>query len=247
LVVRKLQERRPSVFLGGRFAVPVTSLPPDALPLAISATERIFVLDRQLYVEAGGVVTRWLALPERAHVVVRGPNAAMIGDSILDGALPNLPAALPAWELTVDAESGRTSSGGRPLVPAAVAARPEVAVLELGTNVEDPTVFRANADAMLSELVRIPLVVWVVPHTPSDLGPAMGREIREAVAAHPNATTADWDSFVPDGALMPDGVHLLADRQALFAEFLGSFLNGWLAVVRGRGAVSCLDPVRSSL
>jgi hypothetical protein len=247
LVVRRLRDRRPAVYLGGRFAVPIRGVDRDAVTLGISATERIVTVDGELLVETGGVTTRWLRLPRRARVVSHGPDAAMLGDSLLDGATPSLPSVLPAWGLEVDAVSGRTSTAGRPLVAGLIASDPEVVVVELGTNVEDPSIFRANADAILAELSRIPLVIWVVPHTPSDLAPAMADEIRASVASHPNATAADWDAFVPADALMTDGVHLLADRQGVFAEFLGPYLAEWLTAIRGRGPAGCLDRIRGAL
>lgn len=212
----------------------------------MSASERLHVADGQLYVEASGSVTRWLTLTPSLKVVQEPPDASMIGDSILDGARDALPVVLPRWRITLDAEIGRTSSGGLSLIAQAAASAPEVVVVELGTNDEDPAVFRANAEAMLSALAPVPLVLWVVPHSPATQVPAISQELREAVALHPNAAVADWDAFAPEEALA-DGVHLLPEQQEVFTKFLAPYLSEWLAVVRGRGPASCLPAVRAAI
>jgi hypothetical protein len=246
VVVQRLGHRRSVVHLGGPFAVPVRSLPPDAVEIGVSASERVHVADGQLFVEASGSITRWLALRRSRRILRAPPDAWMVGDSILDGARDALPAVLPRWRITVDAEIGRSSSGGLfPLAQAAIA-EPEVVVVELGTNDEDPSVFRANADAMLADLASVPLVLWVVPHAPATQVPAVSQELREAVSLHPNAAVADWDAFVPE-EMLSDGVHLLPDQQAVFAEFLAPYLSQWLSAVRGHGPIGCLDTVRTAI
>jgi hypothetical protein len=244
LVARGLGRRRRLVYLGGRFAVPVRKMPEGSVPMGVNAVERVYGIDGQLYVDASGTISRWLALPLDG-AVSGGPDATMIGDSILDGARTLLPDALPRWMIVLDAKIGRDSSAGYPLVVSAPASDPEVVVIELGTNDEDPSAFATNAEAMLSALPEVPLVLWVVPHGPGSLVPTLGRAVREAVAEHPNAATADWDTFVPDDALA-DGVHLLPERQGLFPEFLAPYLNEWLAAARGRGPAGCLDAVRGA-
>lgn len=246
VVVQRLGRRRSLVHLGGRFAVPVRALPLGAVEIGVSASERLHVADGQLYVEASGSVTRWLTLTPSPQIVQGPPDASMIGDSILDGARDALPVVLPRWRITLDAEIGRTSSGGLSSIAQAAAFAPEVVVVELGTNDEDPAVFRANAEAMLSALAPVPLVVWVVPHSPATQVPAISQELREAVALHPNAAVADWDAFAPEEALI-DGVHLLPEQQGVFTEFLAPYLSEWLAVVRGRGPAGCLPAVRTAI
>jgi hypothetical protein len=245
IVVQRLGRHRSLVHLGGRFAVPVRVLPPEGVEIGVSASERLHVADGQLYVEASGSLTRWLAIRPSRGVVRAPPDVWMIGDSILDGARDVLPVALPRWRMTLDAEIGRTSSGGLSPLAQAAASAPEVVVVELGTNDEDPSVFRANADTMLTALAPIPLVLWIVPHGPATQVPAVSRELREAVALHPNAAVADWDAFVPEEALA-DGVHLLPDQQEVFTEFLVPYLSEWLAAVGGRGPVGCLGTVRAA-
>ena len=246
LVVRRLGGGRSVLYLGGRFAVPVRTVPPDGVTIGVTASERLLLSGGQLYVEASGSLSRWLALSRSTPTSTGAPDAAMIGDSILDGARDVLPAALPRWRITLDAEIGRPSSGGPALVPPIVARAPDVVVIELGTNDEDPVVFRANTEAMLSALADVPLVLWLVPHAPSMQIAAVGRELREAVSAYPNTVAADWDAFVPEDALL-DGVHLLPERQDVFTGFLASYLSEWLAVVRGRGPARCLDEVRAAV
>jgi hypothetical protein len=57
-------------FLGGAYAVPVDQLPFDARELGVTGVGRVYVQSddtRSLFVEAGGVLQRWLRLPDAAR------------------------------------------------------------------------------------------------------------------------------------------------------------------------------------
>jgi hypothetical protein len=247
VIVVGVRRRRPTVFLGGRFAVPTTAVPGEAAVLGVTATERVWwTPERELFVEGGGGTGRWLRLPPtgelRAH-----PSGWLIGDSILDGASDAVMEALPRWELSVDAEAGRTAAGGMAPAASAAASAPDVVVLELGTNDADPAAFRSAAGSMSEALADVPLVVWVVPRSPKVSTAAIGDALREVAAAHPNTTTADWAAEAPVDAFSADGVHLLPDRQDVFASFISGRLTAWARAVRGEGAAGCLGRLAEAL
>jgi hypothetical protein len=246
VIVLGIRREHPAVFLGGRYAVPARSVPDGAEVLGVSATERVWRTEGgDVFVE-GAVATRWLRLPPRDALRGGPPDAWMIGDSILDGARDATLAALPRWNVTIDAVPGRTATGG--IAPVNAAAGPvEVVTIELGTNDADPEVYRAAVESMSSTLSHVPLVMWVVPRSPKVSVDAITRTLREVVAAYPNATTADWAAAAPEDAFSDDGVHLLPDRQDAFSTFLAPRLTGWSRAVRGLGATSCVSSIAAGL
>ena len=232
---------RISVFLGGTFAVPVAEVPATAALIGVSATDRVWWERGTLWVEpASGPPARWPAVPGQPRAIHRPLEVWMIGDSILDAAQLDVTELLPAWSVTVDAEVGRGAGGGVAAAAAAAAARPEAVVIELGTNDPSVSAFRSAADAILASLAAVSLVVWVVPRA-STGGPGLvAEQLREAVAAWPNATTADWSAAAPPDAFASDGIHVLPERQRDVAAFLAGTPAAWLTAVRGHGPVACV-------
>ncbi len=58
-------------YLGGRYAVPLDELPPDAHRIGIGTSGRVYEIPSvppALVVETGGTYERWLALPDTAFV-----------------------------------------------------------------------------------------------------------------------------------------------------------------------------------
>lgn len=236
----------PAAFVGGSFAVPVEEIPARAAAIGFGATGRYYRHQDDpalLYVQAGGVTERWLALP-RPGAVAAPPAAMLVGDSILDGSAAALATPLEGWDLTVDAEIGRTSIGGVAVVESA-AASPDVAVIELGTNDQSASTFRANADRILAApaVLEADLVVWVTARTPEGLSAAVNREIVSAVSSLPHATVADWDAEARVEDLADDGVHLLPSNEDVFAAFLAGVLEDWRAAVHARGPARCKNAV----
>ena len=150
-------------------------------------------------------VERWLRL--RAWATSDPPTAFVIGDSIADGAEPSILEALPDWTIGFDADhrSRDELRGDRGRSPGGL--RPDVVVLELGTNDADPVAFRENGVTLLDTLNHMPLVVWQTAHGPLENVPGVNIHIHGLVSQYPNAVVADWDSFVSDDELSPDGVH----------------------------------------
>jgi hypothetical protein len=239
---------RASLFLGGRFAVPTDAPPADPTPVGMDATQRVLVAGDLLFVDDGVGIARWLRLPRSSRGSPTTPlSAAMVGDSILDGASTVLPDALPEWELAIDGVVGRGSGTGVAVVLSAVSSAPDVLVVELGTNDEDPSVFRANADSILDSAADVSLVVWVVPRTPQTITLAIARELRRAAATRPNVVLAGWDVAAPEEALASDGVHLLPGQESVFADFLAPWLRDWVDAALGRGDTACVRDVRAAV
>jgi lysophospholipase L1-like esterase len=191
-----------------------------------------------VYVGDGESVTRWLRLPRRA--VTRPPTAFVIGDSIADGAAPFISEALPNWTIGFDAVIGRGTNSATTAAAAQGVARPDVVVIELGTNDADPAAFRENMVTMLDLLRHVPLVVWQTAHGPLTNIPAVNAHIRGTVPTYANALIADWDAFVSGGAeLSSDGVHPAAGHEDLMARLIAPLLTRWLDAASGGSATAC--------
>ena len=229
-------------YLGGRFAMPIRSLPSDAAFLGGAGDLEVYRqpgLDGRVFVADTGGLSRWLELP--GPVRVTPASVSVLGDSIALGAEPAIVEALPEWSTTIDAEIGRGSEAGVPIAAAIAAsgADPSVVVVELGTNDEDLATFATSARGILRSFEDEPLVLWVAPHAPTDVTAEVRSAIDRLVASTPNGVVADWSAAVPPDALAEDGVHLLPDRADVFAEFLARDLRAWRMAVAGSGATSC--------
>jgi hypothetical protein len=211
-------------------AVPTTGSPAD------TADE----LEPLVYVRREGVTERWLRL-ERRRAVADPPVLWMIGDSLLDGGRDDVTSALADWTLTLDAEVGRPSSAGVELAADAVEAEADVVVVELGTNDSSASAFREHLVETLEILRDVPFVLWQTVRGPEeDLTLlAVDAAIREVVGRYPNASLADWRAFVPDEALMDDGIHPAEGSEGLEAELLVPILTTWRSALAGTEVTSC--------
>lgn len=227
-------------FVGGRFALPVASLPDGSAPAGEGAGMQVYTVSEQpslLYVGEGDGVTRWLRLPRRR--VGDPPTAYVIGDSIADGASPFISGALAGWSIEFDTSIGRGTSSARTIAATQGIERPDVVVVELGTNDSDPVSFRENAVTIMASLRLVPLVVWQTAHGPSVNIPGVNTHIRGLMPEYPNTLIADWDTFVNDEDLIADGVHPAPEHQDLMARLVAPMLTRWLEVASGAGAASC--------
>jgi len=239
------RERR---YLGGAYRVAVTNLPPRARIVGSAPSGvTIYAIPHdpsRVWVRDPLGLSRWLALPAGVpwRDEGRSPNAFFIGDSITDGASPYIAAALPGWTTGFDAVVGRPSDGG--IAPAEAQAqaspRPDVVVVELGTNDGDPVAFRANMIRILSSLRDVPFVLWQTTHGPMTTIPQINAAIRAIVPRFANTAIADWDGFVTNDMLVSDGVHPQTAYEDSMATLVTPILDGWRAAVEGRGATACL-------
>jgi len=227
-------------FVGGRFAVPVDALPAEAVPIGEGADMQVYAVPGDpflLYVGEGESVARWLRLPRRA--VGNPPTAYVIGDSIADGAEPFIVDALPGWNVGFDAVIGRGTDSAIATATAQGIARPDVVVLELGTNDADPAAFRENVVTILGLLRRVPLVVLQTAHGPLTNIPGVDTHIRGTAPRYGNTLIADWDAFVDDAELSSDGVHPASGHEDLMARLIAPMLLRWLDAATGGQATAC--------
>ena len=227
-------------FIGEPWATPIDALPPQAVPVGEWSDLRVFGVPgdpRALYVLRGDTVERWLRLPRLG--VSDPPTAFVIGDSIAAGAEPFIVDALPGWTVGFDAVIGRSTDSALTTAAEQAVARPDVVVIELGTNDADPAAFLQNAVTMLDALKQIPLVVWQTTRGPLGNIAGVNIHIHGLIPLYPNAVVADWETFVTDAELSSDGVHPAAGHEDLMAQLIAPILIRWLEVARGGGAASC--------
>jgi hypothetical protein len=234
-------------FVGDRWATTLPTLPRGAYPVGEGADLQVYRLPNDpkvLYVAQGDTIQRWLRLPRLG--ASDPPTAFVIGDSIADGAEPYIQEALPTWTLGFDAVVGRGTNSALTVAAEQAAARPDVVVIELGTNDGDPAAFRENAVTMLDSLRRIPLVVWQTTHGPLENVPGVNIHIRGLAEQYPNMIVADWDSFVSDDELSSDGVHPAPGHEDLMAQLIAPILTRWLELADGGGCSSCAAAVEAA-
>jgi hypothetical protein len=257
----------PALFLGGSFAVPVKTLPahvrfagrgrgteiliadplpPDpssgASPSASPSADGIPSPDAEplVYVRHDGVTERWLRLEGR-RTRNDPPILWLIGDSILDGGRDVLEYRLADWNLTLDAEVGRSSSSGVELAQETADQGADAVVVELGTNDSSATAFRGYLIDTLNLLAGVPLVIWQTAKGPEESTniPAVDAAIREVAPSYPNVAIADWETFVPPDALQEDGIHPAEGFEHLESDLLVPMLSEWRAILSAEGSTSC--------
>ena len=222
-------ERR---FLGGTFAMPVRSLPENAEVVGVGDGAQLVTVargQRWLYTVRGSAIWRWLALPPAEEIATQTPTAFMVGDSLLDGGATAMVAALPEWNVEIDAAPGRASSTGA-VIAEGRGRDDQVVVVELGTNDRFPDSFAANADRIVSGLREVPLVLWQNVQGPPDVVPAeeINAVIGSLAGRRPNVAIADWNEAVPDEYLH-DGVHPDAAHLDAMASLIAPMLQRWRA------------------
>jgi lysophospholipase L1-like esterase len=222
-------ERR---FLGGTFAARVPVLPPDAQIVGVGeGTQVIEVpgLPDRLYTVRGTDVQRWLWLPPASTVTPGGPDAFMIGDSLLYGGQYAIANTLPGWHLGFDGENGRSSSAGVAIAQTQSALDHDVVVVELGTNDQSATAFRTDATEILAALKRVPLVLWQTVKGPPEVVHAdeVNQVIRELAGERGNVAIVDWAGLVKEEELGYDGVHPTAEHEDAMARLVAPMLRQW--------------------
>jgi hypothetical protein len=228
-------------FLGGGFAVRVSTLPSGARLAGSAAGTSVFTVDLDdpwLFVRSHGTLSRWLPLPKDAGGP-QPPRAFIVGDSIMLGAEAAVQAALPDWLLQFDDAVGRGSISGVALAAEQAGLRVDAVVVELGTNDEDPVAFRENLRQTLDSLRDVPLVVWQTAHGPLDTIPEVNAAILEELGRYPNTAIADWDAVATDDELSSDGIHPLPGSTGAIAELLAPFLKGWREAATGGRTSTC--------
>jgi len=235
-------------FLGGSYAVPVPSLPPQAFALGVTGFGALYQDPSNpsfLWIEADGVVSRWLALPNESKLA-DPVTAQMIGDSILDGGQTEVVAGLPTWQVAIDALIGRGSDGAAGVAESLPPPVANAVVIEIGVNDQSADTLTANAQRIIDALGSTRVLVWLTAHGPESQVPAVNQAIRDAMGTIPNGTVLDWDRLVPLDALSSDGIHPDSGQQGVLATLLDPFLMTWREAVEGAGPTECERAIRAA-
>jgi hypothetical protein len=233
-------------FIGGSYAVAMTSLPPSAFAIGVTGFGALYEDPsdpRYLWVEADGGVMRWLAIPNR-NKLADPVTVQMIGDSILDGGQTAVIDGLPGWQTTIDAIVGRGSDGAAGAAEALPLPTTDAVVIEIGVNDHSPDATAANAQRIVDALGEARVLVWLTAHGPDTTVPAINQAIEDTIGRIPNGTVLDWNELVPLDALNSDGVH--PDDQTVLASILDPFLQTWRDAVQGLGPTACEQTIRGA-
>jgi hypothetical protein len=235
-------------FLGGSYAVPVPALPPQAFAIGVTGFGALYQDPSDpsfLWVEADGVVSRWLALPN-ANKLSDPVTAQMIGDSILDGGQTEVIDGLPTWQIAIDALVGRGSDGAAGVAESLPPPVANAVVIEIGVNDQSAETLAANAQRIVAALGSTRVLLWLTAHGPEAQVPSINRAILDAIGQIPNGTVLDWDRLVPLDALSSDGIHPDVGQQGVLASILDPFLTTWREAVEGSGPTACERAIRSA-
>jgi hypothetical protein len=247
-------------YVGGRFAAIVAGLPSTTRFQGIGPHgEGVYWNPADaaaLYVRTGPVTRRWLRVPRLPRMApaaspvavapspsptgpASGPHAYFLGDSVLLASQPNVEAGLPDWNVTFDAEIGRTMASGLEIAQAQAPNVREVAVVHLGENdLVDPDFASQVRDLMIA-LSGADLVLWVNLHESTPLYAQFNDDLREVVAEFPNGVVADWNAVAPPEGIVSDGIHLNALGAEAFGDLILDDLIEWRAVAAARGPAGC--------
>ena len=155
----------------------------------------------------------------------------VMGDSVLLGAANEIPAALPGWQVIVDAKVSRFLNQGIEVLQARRAEIGDggVVVIQQGNNyLGSAQQFREEIDQTMSVLAGVPKVVWI---TVAEFEPSradVNREILAAAERYPNIVLADWNGIWRTnraGFASRDGLHLKPAGRAAFAQMVAQVVG----------------------
>jgi hypothetical protein len=162
--------------------------------------------------------------PNASHQSEGQRIVAIIGDSITVGSQEELVATMPLDDVEVIATSGIRLGPQREAITFAVAAQPDVLVIELGTNdvpMYTPE-FLDAIDEVLDETDALPCVRWVTVYVPGadDAVEAINEHLDDATDDHDNLELIDWFTLVDDdpSLLSADGLHPNEEGQQVLAD-----------------------------
>lgn len=159
----------------------------------------------------------------------------VMGDSVLLGAAEEIPAALPGWNVIVDAKVSRFLNQGIGVLQArrAEIGAGGVVVIQQGNNYlgSEPQ-FREEIDQTMAVLAGVPKVVWITVSEFTQSRVDVNREILAAAERYPNIVLADWNGiWLANRAFTShDGLHLKPAGQAAFAQMVAQAVGAAPAV-----------------
>lgn len=155
----------------------------------------------------------------------------VLGDSVLLGAANEIPAALPGWQVIVDAKVSRFLNQAIEVLQArrAEIGNAGVVVIQQGNNyLGSEQQFRDEIDQTMAVLAGVPKVIWLtVAEFRADRAD-VNKEILEAAQRYPNIVLADWNgAWLPNrGAFVSrDGLHLTRPGARAMAALIASVVG----------------------
>lgn len=131
----------------------------------------------------------------------------VLGDSIMDGARPQLASALRGWDLTVDAKTSRRIEEGVSIVQRRGGRVGRVLVVHLCTNWGGGD-YRSQAERLLGSLQGVERVIWFTCTEWNGGVPSANAVIRSLPTAHPEVKVAEWaEPSRTSGYLGSDRIH----------------------------------------
>ena len=158
-----------------------------------------------------------------------GRNSVMVvGDSVLLGTASSIPAALPGWVVTYDAEGNRRLAGALDLFEERRDEIGEAVVIHLGNNYipGERGEFADQLEAVMLRLWFVPRVVWVTVPEVNPGRAEMNEAIRAAGDRWPNLFVAEWAELKADNPDWSwDGMHLTPEGRTAMAELIAETLG----------------------
>ena len=141
-----------------------------------------------------------------------------------------IPAALPGWNVIVDAKVSRFLNQGIEVLQArrAEIGAGGVVVIQQGNNyLGSEQQFREEIDQTMAVLAGVPKVVWITVSEFTRSRVDVNREILAAAERYPNIVLADWNGiWLANRAFTShDGLHLKAAGQAAFAQMVAQVVG----------------------
>lgn len=168
--------------------------------------------------------------PDRPRRLLVVSDSTLAGVPV-NGALDDLRAALPGWEVTYDARAYRNTAQGVDIVAGHDPADFDAVVVGLGNNdAWSPDYFAAQMARMIEVLAPVPNVYWLtVREAPRFQQPfaRVNAVIRARAAAAPRVEVVDWNRYGAEHpeAFYDDGLHLTPAGGTEMAQFLASVVK----------------------
>ena len=155
----------------------------------------------------------------------------VLGDSVLLGAVNEIPAALPGWQVIVDAKVSRFLNQGIEVLQARRAEIGDagVVVIQQGNNyLGNEQQFREEIDQTMAVLAGVPKVIWLTVSEFTQSRVDVNKEILAAAERYPNIQLADWNgTWLPNRHAFAsrDGLHLTRPGAQAMAALIASVVG----------------------
>ena len=158
-------------------------------------------------------------------------EVALVGDSLLHDARDEVEDA-NLHHLSIRAMPGITIAQATHLVEEAAASRPDVLVIELGTNdgvLSTEELSLTASLAVLDTATSVPCVVWVAPAERNDITRRLVAHLDQQARERPNLRILRWDEAAAHPEwFAEDGVHHTDAGQVAFADAISEGIEDCL-------------------